>query len=148
MAGLIGGIGLAGDYAAVKINKKLEKKAMENKYLEKIAESYQVKGHPGLGHGVFSTPRINLSRPEYHQYAHAVEDHPVKHLPIATTALGALAGRVHAGIKGKKLKGLSTLVGAAGGMVLGNHIAKNHAHNKALEGLGMVHPYHPSLDND
>jgi hypothetical protein len=38
--GALGGaIGLAGDYAAVKINKALEKKA-SNKYLEKAAEIY------------------------------------------------------------------------------------------------------------
>jgi hypothetical protein len=43
-----GGISLLGDYAAIKINKALEKKAMDNnKYLEKIAgnvQEYRVKG--------------------------------------------------------------------------------------------------------
>lgn len=39
--GALGGtVGLIGDYAAVKINKSLEKKASENTYLEKIAEMY------------------------------------------------------------------------------------------------------------
>lgn len=38
--GAVGGaIGLAGDYAAVKINKALEKKAMENKYIAHIAQN-------------------------------------------------------------------------------------------------------------
>lgn len=40
MAGVIGGLGLLGDYAAVKINKRLEKTSSDNIYLERIIETY------------------------------------------------------------------------------------------------------------
>ena len=42
MGALIGGLGLIGDYAAVKLNKHIEKTANDfsNKYLEKITAKY------------------------------------------------------------------------------------------------------------
>lgn len=133
--GAIGGaIGLAGDYAAVKINKRLEKKA----YLEKVAEMYSVKGHSGFG-GLFKTPGMQLDRGEYHDYVDKVESHPSQNLPLALGALGAgaLGYLAH---RGGGRPAIAATLGAIPGMYLGRHIANNMSHRSALEDMKMIHP--------
>ncbi len=138
--GAIGGaIGLAGDYAAVKINKALEKKA-SNKFLEKIAEMYSVKGHPGAGRGIFKSPTMQLNREEYHEYAKGVHSHPINMLPGATAlGLGGLAAHIAHKRGGRPL--VAGMIGASVGSLLTGRIADNIAHRKTLEHMKMVHPH-------
>jgi hypothetical protein len=140
-----GGLGLIGDYAAVKLNKgidaKMNKVASENKYLEKVAEMYSVKGHPGIGDGIYKTPNLMLERDQYRQYANDTEGSmkPV----VGGLGLGALAGA--AGYTFAKNRGgrpgvAGTITGLAG-YYLGKHMGQNSAHSSALENLGIMHPY-------
>lgn len=138
--GAIGGaIGLVGDYAAVKINKAMTKESMDNKYLEKVAEMYSVKGHPGVGYGIYKTPGIQMGREDYHEYAHKVESHPVQHLPAALMLGGGGAAAYLAHKRGGRPAMAGMLVGGAGAF-LGRHIADNVSHIRALESMKMVHP--------
>jgi hypothetical protein len=128
--GAIGGaIGLVGDYAAVKLNKKLEK----------VAEMYYVKGHPGDPYGNFKTPHLGLTRPEYHEYEHNVESHPSQHLPLAAGALGAGAAAAFAHSRGGKPLAAAA-IGSLPGLFLGRYIADKMSHNSALEKMKMVNP--------
>jgi hypothetical protein len=127
--GAIGGaIGLVGDYAAVKLNKKLEK----------VAEMYFVKGHPGVN-GHFKTPNLGLTRPEYHEYEHNVEYHPVQRLPLVAGALGAGAAAAFAHSRGGK-PWAAAAIGSLPGLFLGRSIADRIAHTSALEKMKMVNP--------
>lgn len=144
MGALIGGAGLAGDYAAVKANNfldsKMHKSASENRYLEKIAETYSVKGHPGLGKGLFNTPKVNLDRDQYHVYA-ASKDSSLKPL-IMGAGFGAttgLAGALYALANGGRPGIAGTITGGLG-YLLGSYIGENNAHSDALEKLDIMHP--------
>lgn len=111
-----------------------------NKYLEKVAESYSVKGHPGLGNGILKTPKVNLNRNQYHQYAKEVDTSsaPLK----AGVGLGAatgLAGAAFAKSRGGRPRAAGLITGALG-LILGSKMGENHAHVKALENLKIKHP--------
>lgn len=151
MGALIGGMGLLGDYAAVKINKALEKKA-SNAYLEKAAETYSVKGHGGVGRGHFPTPNLQLTRPEYHNYEEKVHSRSNDYVPLIGTIPGAILGakihhKVGPHLRGEMARAMhphmrhgSMSLGAVAGYHLANHIMKTRAHNLALEDMDIMHP--------
>lgn len=113
---------------------------MTNKYLEKIAESYSVKGHPGLGNGVLNTPNVNLSRHQYHQYGKETfeSNAPVKGM-LTGAAVGGLAGYALAKARGG-MPGKAGLIAGGVGAMIGQHVGENSAHSKALDNLGIKHP--------
>lgn len=144
---LSGGLGLIGDYGAVKLNKKLtmKKQASDNKYLEKIAESYTVKGHSGGG--FYPTPNINLEREQYHQYARDTDGSWAPAVGgLAGAGAGVLIGRHLAKVRGGIPRVAGALTGLAG-YYAGSQMGKSHAHNSALERLNIAHPTLLDLDN-
>lgn len=137
---LSGGLGLIGDYGAVKLNKKLsmKKQASDNKYLEKIAETYTVNGHSG--YGMFPTPKVNLDREQYHQYAEEVDGSA---RPFATGAVvGGLTGALAAHLakqRGGSAGKAGLLVGGLG-YLAGSAMGRSRVHDDALEKLKIMHP--------
>jgi len=141
-----GGLGLVGDYAAVKYNNHLNKQANStpsaspNKYLEKLAETYAVRGNPGLGSGLFNTPPVNLDRNQYHQYARQVDSSwkPLGYGAGLGLTSGAVAAILASHTGGKP--GLTGVMAGGLGSLLGLAIGENEAHKEALNDLDIMHP--------
>jgi hypothetical protein len=123
---------------------------VSNKYLEKIAETYSVKGHTGYGVRELRTPNVNLNKHEYHDYVKHKQENGsktvLKHV-AGGTAIGGVTGAlvtssrfVH-GIKNKLAhKGKGALIGAAVGAAMGTHSGIQTAHDNALSNIGVSHP--------
>lgn len=137
----IGGLGLLGDYSAVKLNRHIEKKAytMENKYLEKIASQFTEEQAEDMSHpkrlwltGAFAHRKaINdaggeasvfdlANRNRMAMYSKdAMKDDLKRHAKVSgtTAAIGAIIGAIAAHSKGKSIlgAGVGALVGAGVG---------------------------------
>jgi uncharacterized membrane protein YebE (DUF533 family) len=143
MTALGTGTALATDYAAVKLNKHLDKEAMNNIYLEKIAENYQIPGHSGWGNKNLATGQVTLERPQYHEYANHIENKGFS-TQLKYMSGGALAGGALGALWGLPFTGKALQIGALGaiaGLGVGAHTGRIAARDNALESINVAHPY-------
>ena len=123
----MGGLGLLGDIAAVKVNRNIEKKAneeMSNRYLEKVAEAYNISPHSlDRDMGIKS---VNMSNMDFDKYREGQSEYLTPgrmtgHLGVGA-ALGAGAGYLAGG------RGQGAVIGGLlGALIAGGHLdRKSH----------------------
>ncbi len=134
--GAIGGsLGLIGDYGAVKLNKKVDKQmnkfaSTNNRYLEKIAESYFIQKPDTYGEAL--SDMVQVSREEHDKYhqdvAEGMKNKYLRYMGIGAGA-GSIPGSLIAGPAGALL---GAGIGAIGGLVHLDATAKSKAYENLI----------------
>jgi hypothetical protein len=143
-----GGISLLGDYAAIKINKALEKKAMDNRYLEKIAsnvQEYRIKGikdtrlakiNTATDYASMFLPGIAAPAARYAAHGAAGRDLRGAFNEETRATSTAIAKSTGYGLAGA---GLGALAGKAIGKKLGNERVGKFIANKGAQAAAFVY---------